>query len=199
MTAGAPSARPLPARTHADRWSLGPGLVGPGLVGPSIEESTFGRFDIVADDDAHVPPAAACQPEAAQCRRLEADEKRKEGAGDDRDRRRGADQTQGDRKRDGKDDVADQCQPQPMPQHPPRRQQEGPEREAVAHEDEALGIGRGFVRFQRRLVHGVDRHGVLLSPWRQRVSRRASPWSKEPRWPRADRSRPQRATRVPSL
>src|SRR5262249_5385426 len=106
--------------------------------------------------------------EATQRRRLEADEKRKERAGDDQDRRRGADKTQRDRKRDGEDDVAGQRQPQPMPQHPPRRQQKGPEREAVAHEDEALGIGRRFVRFQRRLVHGVDGHGLSPSRWQGR-------------------------------
>src|SRR5262249_56639979 len=76
--------------------------------------------------------------------------------------------TQGDQKCGGNDAGADERQPQPMPQHPPRRQQEGPEREAVAHEDEALGIGRRFVRFQRRLVHGVDGHGLSPSRWQER-------------------------------
>src|SRR5262249_9955757 len=126
------------------------------------------RAERVPADAAHILQAAAGQLEATQRRRVETDEKRKQRAGNEHDRRRGAGKTQRDRKRDGEDDVAGQRQPQPMPQHPPRRQQKGPEREAIAHEDEALGIGRRFVRLQRGLVHGVDGHGLSPSRWQGR-------------------------------
>ncbi len=67
-----------------------------------------------------------------------------------------------DMQRDSDDDVTEQHQPHPVPQHPQRRQQEGPEGEAVAHEHEALRIGRGVVRL------AAAAHARCRSPWLSR-------------------------------
>ena len=183
----------------ARRRRVGRGLVRPGLVDPGIEKPPLGRFEIVADDDADILPAPSRQRETTQGRRLDADEQRQQQADRDNHPRRGTDQTQSDLERHGHDDVADQYQPQPMPQHPQRRQQEGPEREAVAHESETIGIGRGCIRLQRRLVHGVDGHRsfTFSSLAGTDVSRRASPWSTGFRWPHAHRWRAPHAKPAP--
>ena len=53
---------------------------------PGVEEPPLGRFDVVADHDADVAPAAARQREAAQGRRLEANQQRQQEADDEHHR-----------------------------------------------------------------------------------------------------------------
>ena len=57
--------------------------------------------------------------------------------------------------------IAKQHQPHPVAQHPERTKQQRCEREAVAHEYEALWLRRRGAGPQWRLVNRVDGHGFL--------------------------------------
>ena len=61
---------------------------------PGIEEAPLRRLDIVADDDADVPPAAAAECQAAQRAGLDADQQRQQTARDGDDRVRRAEQAE---------------------------------------------------------------------------------------------------------
>ena len=96
------------------------------------------------------------------------------------------------------DEIDQQHQPQPAPQHPQRPEQERPEIESVAHEREAVGRRDVFVLARRRLVNRERLSSRSPAPRsRQIISRPACPWSTAPRRPRADRSRRPRATPAP--
>ena len=124
-------------------------------------------------------------------RRLEADQQRQQEADGEHHGRRRAEQVDADLQRGRDHDIAEQHQPQPVPQHPQRRQQERPEREAVAHEDEALRIGRrprspsAAARARCRWPWLTCFLSHALRPAVNALIRRACPWSTGSRSPRA--------------
>ena len=126
---------------------------------PGIEEPPLRCFPIVAHDHAEIAETPAAEREAAQRAGLDPNQQRQQQAGDGRDRIRRADESEREMQRNHDDDVADQDKPHAMAQHPERTENQRPERKPVAHEHEAVRIGRAFVFVQRRLVHGVDGHG----------------------------------------
>src|SRR6516164_11321528 len=52
-----------------------------------------------------------------------------------------------------------------MAQHPKGREQKSPPREAVADENEAVGVGDGVGGAQRRLIDGINGHRSIFQRW----------------------------------
>ena len=110
---------------------------------------------IVADHDAEIRRSRGATASSAAGSCLEADQQRDQQRDRSRPRARPT-PSRPQRERDRADDqrIADEHEPQPVPQHPQRREQERPEIEAVAHEHEALGVAPACRRRARprRLV-----------------------------------------------
>src|SRR5262249_54070032 len=100
------------------------------------------------------------------------------------------------------DDIGKEHQPHPVAQHPEWPEQKGPERKALAHEYEAVGVDGQVLRLRRRFMYGVYGHlGLTVSSQPpaagKRITRPTFPWSRESRWRHAGRSQPPPATPAP--
>ena len=172
---------------------------------PAIEEATLGRFaGCRATTMPTFGPAARRRP-APQRPGLEADQER-----DQRSRRRTSPRptrrapTVPPGSPPCSDEIAEQHQPQPVPQHPQRRRAGTPrnenpsrtnaKRSGSAPRRRSCAAAAGEPCRRSSSFSGVQL-AAKCEP--QIVSRRACPWSTAPRRPRADRSRTPRAAPAP--
>ena len=134
---------------------------------PSVEKAALGLFEIFADHDAAIVEAAARQFPPQQRRGL--------GADQDREQQRDPERPQSRRCRQRRSanatppmisHIGDELKPQPVAQHPERRQQERPDMKSIAHETKARRVRQRVVvaiaTISWQLVNRIDGHGFIL-------------------------------------
>jgi hypothetical protein len=104
-------------------------------------------------------PAVAQQHPATQIRGFEADQQGDQRHHEKSCARPHAGEAQPDRYGRQEDQVGNENQPQPPPQHPQRCQQECAPGETVGHEHDVFGARRPVAAIRGRLEHHVGRHG----------------------------------------
>ena len=130
--------------------------------GPRVEKAPFRHLEVVGDDDAAVAPAPPQQGPAPQARRLDADQQRDEEIDREARLRGYAEASQAELDEPENDQVDDQDEPQPPPDHPQRAEQERRPAEPFAQEHEPVGVvGGAATRTHRRLEHRESWHGMI--------------------------------------